>query len=154
MPSRAPSTSPPTESKESTMANGKTAEDGSHELENVKPQLPIEQDLMGLARLGELRSIQKLFDTGKYNAKSADDQGITALHVRSHTGVLSEIWTKPVHSGLPSTDTTRCATSCYKPVPTLMRKEETRRLRLSCGPRRNATSMSSTFSSSTAQIPW
>lgn len=45
------------------------------------PQLPIEDDLMGLARLGELRSIQKLFDTGKHNANSADPQGITALHV-------------------------------------------------------------------------
>jgi len=57
--------------------------DGEHELQDVKPQLPIEEDLMGLARLGELRSIQKLFDSGKYTAKSADEQGITALHVRS-----------------------------------------------------------------------
>lgn len=45
------------------------------------PQLPVEQDLMQLARLGELRPIQKLFDSGKYTAKSADEQGITALHV-------------------------------------------------------------------------
>lgn len=57
---------------------------GEHELQNVKPPLPIEEDLMGLARLGELRSIQKLFDSGKYSARSADEQGITALHVRSH----------------------------------------------------------------------
>jgi len=56
--------------------------DGEHELQDVKPQLPIEEDLMGLARLGELRSIQKLFDSGKYTAKSGDEQGITALHVR------------------------------------------------------------------------
>lgn len=54
------------------------------ELENMQPaaQLPIEEDLMGLARLGELRAIQKLFDTGKYTANSTDPQGITALHVR------------------------------------------------------------------------
>ena len=43
--------------------------------------LPIEDDLMGLARLGELRAIQKLFDSGKYTASSTDAQGITALHV-------------------------------------------------------------------------
>ena len=43
-------------------------------------QLPVEQDLMQLARLGELRSIQKLFDSGKYSARSTDEQGITALH--------------------------------------------------------------------------
>ena len=36
---------------------------------------------MQLARLGELRGIQKLFDSGRYNAKSTDEQGITALHV-------------------------------------------------------------------------
>ena len=35
---------------------------------------------MQLARLGELRSIQKLFDSGQYNAKSTDEQGISALH--------------------------------------------------------------------------
>lgn len=52
------------------------------DLESSPPQLPIEQDLMQLARLGELRAIQKLFDSGKFNAKSTDEQGITALHVR------------------------------------------------------------------------
>jgi hypothetical protein len=36
---------------------------------------------MALARLGELRSIQRLFDSGKASATSADPQGITALHV-------------------------------------------------------------------------
>lgn len=51
------------------------------DLDSSPPQLPIEQDLMQLARLGELRSIQKLFDSGKYNARSSDDQGITPLHV-------------------------------------------------------------------------
>ncbi|KAI5272559.1 Palmitoyltransferase akr1, ankyrin repeat-containing protein akr1 [Aureobasidium subglaciale] len=44
------------------------------------PIHPIQEDLMALARLGELRSIQKLFDTGKASATSADPQGITALH--------------------------------------------------------------------------
>jgi hypothetical protein len=42
---------------------------------------PIQEDLMALSRLGELRSIQKLFDSGKASATSADPQGITALHV-------------------------------------------------------------------------
>ena len=74
------------------MANndGNSKDDGQHEMEDVKtskPPLPIEEDLMGLARLGELRAIQKLFDSGKYNARSADEQGITALHVwHTHTG--------------------------------------------------------------------
>jgi len=64
--------------------------DGEHELQKVMPQLPIEEDLMALARLGELRSVQKLFDSGKYTAKSADEQGITALHVRSYKSDAKE----------------------------------------------------------------
>ncbi|KAK3075748.1 palmitoyltransferase akr1 [Teratosphaeriaceae sp. CCFEE 6253] len=50
------------------------------DMEASPPRLPVEQDLMQLARLGELRSIQRLFDSGKFNAKSTDEQGITALH--------------------------------------------------------------------------
>jgi hypothetical protein len=53
------------------------------EIETDKPKLPIEEDLMQLARLGELRAIQKLFDSGKFSATSTDEQGITPLHVRS-----------------------------------------------------------------------
>jgi len=67
-----------------------TAKTGGTEMENMpspalvpeQPPLPVEDDLMALARLGELRAIQKLFDSGKYTAASTDDQGITALHVR------------------------------------------------------------------------
>ena len=53
------------------------------DLDSSPPRLPVESDLMQLARLGELRSIQKLFDSGRYSAKSTDEQGITALHVRA-----------------------------------------------------------------------
>ena len=44
-------------------------------------RIPIEEDLMQLARLGEIKAIQKLFDAGTYDANSSDEQGITALHV-------------------------------------------------------------------------
>lgn len=69
-------------SKPTASATNSPREDGT-ELNDIdaRPPLPVEQDLMQLARLGELRPIQKLFDSGKYTAKSADDQGITALHV-------------------------------------------------------------------------
>ncbi|THZ10058.1 Palmitoyltransferase akr1, ankyrin repeat-containing protein akr1 [Aureobasidium pullulans] len=55
---------------------------GHLELDDMpsSPIHPIQEDLMALARLGELRSIQKLFDSGKASATSADPQGITALH--------------------------------------------------------------------------
>ena len=83
MPSRTPSASP----SEERNSSGSGSKDGLDkvelsDLDSSPPRtLPVEQDLMQLARLGELRAIQKLFDSGKYTAKSADEQGITALHV-------------------------------------------------------------------------
>ena len=62
---------------------------GSHELDEMadsKPSLPVEEDIMQLARLGEIRAIQKLFDSGKFDATYTDEQGITPLHVRSPCG--------------------------------------------------------------------
>jgi hypothetical protein len=58
---------------------------GDHELEEMadkKPNLPVEEDIMQLARLGEIGAIQKLFDGGKSDATYKDEQGITPLHVR------------------------------------------------------------------------
>ena len=85
MPSRDPSTTPD-ERKASSSASSSTGKDGLDkvelsDLDSSPPRLPIEQDLMQLARLGELRSIQRLFDTGKFSARSTDEQGITALPV-------------------------------------------------------------------------
>lgn len=71
--------------------NGGTKESPSkrdgHELQDLdsKPLLPIEEDMMQLARLGEIGAIQKLFDCGKFDASYADEQGITPLHVRIHS---------------------------------------------------------------------
>jgi hypothetical protein len=61
---------------------------GEHELDDMadkKPGLPVEEDIMQLARLGEIAAIQKLFDSGKFDATYKDDQGITPLHVRRGT---------------------------------------------------------------------
>ncbi|KAI9713631.1 MAG: hypothetical protein M1812_006603 [Candelaria pacifica] len=44
--------------------------------------VPIEEDIMQLARLGEVGALQKLFETGKFDAKYQDGEGITPLHVR------------------------------------------------------------------------
>jgi hypothetical protein len=58
----------------------------AHELDNMadkKPSLPVEADVMQLARLGEIGPIQKLFDSGACDATYTDEQGITPLHVRT-----------------------------------------------------------------------
>jgi hypothetical protein len=97
-------------------ANNSPEEDGldTIELSNLDaspPRLAVEQDLMQLARLGELRAIQRLFDSGKYNAKSMDEQGITALHVRLEC--MEYTWSTSADSmgsGLLSTVIMRFAT--------------------------------------------
>lgn len=70
--------------------------DAGHELKeidsNVRTPLPIEDDLMQLARLGEIGAIQKLFDSGKFTAKYKDDEGITALHVRRQPPQTNRRW--------------------------------------------------------------
>ncbi|KAJ4363025.1 palmitoyltransferase akr1 [Neocucurbitaria cava] len=64
-------------------ANGLPANEHEHELSEMadkKPGLPVEEDIMQLARLGEIGAIQKLFDSGKFDATFKDEQGITPLH--------------------------------------------------------------------------
>lgn len=39
------------------------------------------EDIMQLARVGDILGIQKLFDSGTYDAQYSDDEGITPLHV-------------------------------------------------------------------------
>lgn len=61
------------------------------EMPSAQPSLPIEEDIMQLARLGEVAAIQKLFDSGKFDATYSDEQGITPLHVRAReppTGMM------------------------------------------------------------------
>ncbi|KAL1958101.1 hypothetical protein VTO42DRAFT_5141 [Malbranchea cinnamomea] len=52
---------------------------GSGDSANDTP-LPVEKDIMQLARLGEVNAIRKLFESGKYDAKYCDEEGITPLH--------------------------------------------------------------------------
>lgn len=56
-------------------------QDEHHGQTNTRSPLPVEEDIMQLARLGEIGAIQKLFDKGKFDARYKDEQGITPLHV-------------------------------------------------------------------------
>lgn len=49
-------------------------------------KLPLHEDIMQLARLGEIGPIQKLLDEGKFKADYKDAENITPLHVR-YTGL-------------------------------------------------------------------
>jgi hypothetical protein len=91
-------------------ANGQPT--GEHELEDMgdrKPDVPLDEDIMQLARLGEMAAIQRLFDSGKCDATYKDEQGITPLHVRTHRDACSTLANGD--SGPPSTTTMPSATS-------------------------------------------
>lgn len=45
------------------------------------PAAPAEEDIMQLARVGNIAAMEKLFEKGEYDATYTDDEGITPLHV-------------------------------------------------------------------------
>ncbi|KAI9841048.1 MAG: palmitoyltransferase akr1 [Sclerophora amabilis] len=65
-------------------ATPKLTENDEVELQTVlassSSHLPVEDDIMRYARLGEVGAIQKLLDQGKVDATYKDDEGITPLH--------------------------------------------------------------------------
>jgi palmitoyltransferase ZDHHC13/17 len=40
-----------------------------------------QNDIMQMARVGDIAGMEKLFETGDYDATYTDDEGITPLHV-------------------------------------------------------------------------
>ncbi|KAL8672090.1 MAG: hypothetical protein Q9168_003450 [Polycauliona sp. 1 TL-2023] len=52
----------------------------SHNSGDPESKLPLHEDIMQLARLGELGPVQKLLDEGKYTANYKDSEDITPLH--------------------------------------------------------------------------
>ncbi len=45
------------------------------------PEIVPEEDIMQLARLGDIQGIEKLYESGKFDASYCDVEGITPLHV-------------------------------------------------------------------------
>jgi palmitoyltransferase len=48
---------------------------------DAEPAQPKQDDLMQQARLGDVAAMEKLFETGGYDATYTDEEGITPLHV-------------------------------------------------------------------------
>tara|TARA_R110002060_G_scaffold25247_4_gene34468 strand:+ start:406 stop:726 length:321 start_codon:yes stop_codon:yes gene_type:complete len=62
----------------------KLSDDDHVEMEDMLPSGPEqspEDDIMQLARLGDIQGIEKLYESGKFDAKYCDAEGITPLHV-------------------------------------------------------------------------
>lgn len=68
----------------SSLAHPKLSRNANMELENTDSsdvKLPLHEDIMQLARLGEIGPVRKLFEDGKFDAKYEDRESITPLHV-------------------------------------------------------------------------
>ncbi|KAL4819028.1 Palmitoyltransferase akr1 [Aspergillus spinulosporus] len=86
--SAAPGLSPPSvPSGKSAATPPKVAtEDASVELSSIKTErsptksIPLGEDIMQVARIGEVSVMQKLFDEKKFTANYSDEEGITPLH--------------------------------------------------------------------------
>ena len=62
----------------------KLSDDNHVELADMLPSGPDidpDQDIMQLARVGDIHGIEKLYDTGRFDAAYCDEEGITPLHV-------------------------------------------------------------------------
>ena len=81
-PSKKPPTPATTRSAEpSPHATSDDVELGHVQNGQAKSPLSFEEDIMQCARLGETGLIKKLFDSGRFDAKYKDEEGITPLHV-------------------------------------------------------------------------
>ena len=66
-----------------------TQQDASVELKSMKPEregvkgaIPLGEDIMQIARIGEISAMQRIFEEKKLTANYKDEEGITPLHVR------------------------------------------------------------------------
>jgi palmitoyltransferase len=88
-PSETQGSSPSGQTPGSTSSNDKgvsTPPNADVELKTMGPSapkrsIPLGEDIMQLARIGEIGAMQNLFATKKLTANHRDDEGITPLHV-------------------------------------------------------------------------
>lgn len=90
----------------------------------ASPQQQQQEDIMQLARVGDTSGMEKLFETGDFDATYTDNEGITPLHVRVPILLsLSESARLTASSGQPLTTSMRCASSSSSTAPKSTRKE-------------------------------
>lgn len=100
--------------------NGTPTPPNDVEMKSLRPDppkgsIPLGEDIMQLARMGEIGTMQKLFTAKKFTANHRDEEGITPLHVcyspaQRTTGICS-LTTLSLSSGRQSTISMRCVDS-------------------------------------------
>ncbi len=117
-------------------------------------KLPLHEDIMQLARLGEIGPIQTLFETGKFTARYKDQEGITPLHVSQDMmpSMMRYGLCLQAVSGLQSTTTMRFVNTLSSPARRSMQKAASPLLLLLCGLHSDVTSILLICCLKTAQI--
>ena len=93
-------------------------------------QSPKQDDIMQLARLGDVPAMERLFETGGFDATFTDDEGITPLHVSRALYMPSAAASSvsdpalTCNSGRLSIISTPCASSSSSTVPRSTRRAE------------------------------
>lgn len=101
-------TQPPSKSETATPKLNNEVELGN------MPDNSNQNDIMQMARVGDLAGMEKLFENSDYDATYTDDEGITPLHVRTPQlgyPVLPTLTNNLVTSGQRLTISTPCANS-------------------------------------------
>lgn len=71
------------------MEMGSLAADGQAGDDDAAVALSPEKDIMQLARIGDIVAMEKLFESGEFDATYSDDEGITPLHVSTSLPTMS-----------------------------------------------------------------
>jgi len=90
----------------------KLSDDNHVELSEILPSGPAvspDEDIMQLARLGDIPAIEKLYESGRFDASYCDAEGITPLHVFAPFGYVHRCFTDLFCSGPPSITNMLCA---------------------------------------------
>jgi hypothetical protein len=110
------------------MLNGKASaaapklsdNDDNVEMKNMLssgPDAQLDEDIMQLARLGNIPAIQKLFEAEKFHPTYCDTEGITPLHVCPPVWCGIDLNAELPPSGLQSTTNMPCASSSSRQAP-------------------------------------
>jgi palmitoyltransferase ZDHHC13/17 len=73
---------PSVASGKASVAPPKVSNAESNSRGQLEEKLPLHEDILQLARLGEVSAIRTLIKDGKFSAQHRDEQDITPLHVR------------------------------------------------------------------------
>jgi hypothetical protein len=76
-----------------TAASPKLSDDHVEMVDILPSGPPEEEDIMQLARLGDIPAIERLLDSGRFDAQYCDEEGITPLHVQA---TVLPVWSEAV----------------------------------------------------------